>query len=300
MLEDEDALIPLRRAVNLLEASATTTGCQDFGLRMAKVQDINILGPLAVAMQHSLTVAEALRCASRHMYIHSPGFQLSILPHSELVAGAKELRFEVVLPNPPVMRQCMDQCLGDLHHIFRLLARDRYQLCTVTLPHRPTAPRSTYRQFFGATIHAEQGYGSLHVSAATMDASLESVNNSLHQIAMQYLTQNFSGPDRSLSARVQMAVRRTLSSSYSRKTAIANILNMHPRTLQRRLEQENTSFEQLREEVCKQAALRYLRETNVPLAQLAGLIGLSEQSALTRSCKRWFGATPIMIRRGLV
>ena len=116
-------------------------------------------------------------------------------------------------------------------------------------------------------------------------------------MAVDYLTAHFGDPGQSISSRVRLAIRRTLSTVHASKPAIADLLGMHQRTLQRRLEAEGTSFEDIREEVRKQAALRYLCETRVPFTQLAGLIGLSEQSALTRSCRRWFGETPSEVRR---
>jgi AraC-like DNA-binding protein len=92
-------------------------------------------------------------------------------------------------------------------------------------------------------------------------------------------------------------VRRTLGTPQGDKTGVAGLLAMHPRTLQRHLAAENTTFESIREEARKEAALHYLRETRIPLSQLAGLLGFSEQSVMTRSCRRWFGAPPSALRR---
>ena len=81
------------------------------------------------------------------------------------------------------------------------------------------------------------------------------------------------------------------------KIDVADLLALHPRTLQRHLAAENTTFEALREEARREAALHYLRETRIPLGQLADVLGFSEQSAMTRSCRRWFGMPPTEIRR---
>jgi AraC-like DNA-binding protein len=35
----------------------------------------------------------------------------------------------------------------------------------------------------------------------------------------------------------------------------------------------------------------------MPLGQLAGVLGFSEQSVLSRACRRWFGASPSAVRR---
>jgi AraC-like DNA-binding protein len=88
-------------------------------------------------------------------------------------------------------------------------------------------------------------------------------------------------------------LQRTLGS----KAHVAQLLAIHPRTLQRHLAVEGVNFETLREETRKEAALHYLRQTEMPLGQIADLLGFSEQSVLARSCRRWFGVTPKEIRR---
>lgn len=297
MLVDDDALVPLRSVANLLEASAEATGHLDFGLRMAQQQGIEILGPLALGMQHSPTVAEALQFASRYLFVHSPGLVFSVLPRSTVVPGACELRLQINLTPQPVQRQAMDQCLGVLYRILQFLAPRHSSLQAVALPHRPLAPLKTYARFFGAPVRIEQEHGGLHVLPEALDTSLRAVNASLRKMAAEYLSQHYGDPTQSLSVRVRQALRRTLSTTQGRKEAIAEMLAMHPRTLQRRLAAEQCCFEDLREEVRKEAALRYLRDTRVPLSQLSSLLGLSEQSALTRSCRRWFGSTPSRLRR---
>ena len=67
---------------------------------------------------------------------------------------------------------------------------------------------------------------------------------------------------------------------------------MHTRTLQRRLSEQNLVFEELVDEHRKELASRYLAESNLRLTQVAGLLGYADQSALNRSCRRWFGMTP--------
>jgi AraC-like DNA-binding protein len=71
---------------------------------------------------------------------------------------------------------------------------------------------------------------------------------------------------------------------------------MHPRTLQRRLREEGTTFEAIKDEARQDLAQRYLAQPDVPLTQITALLGYSEQSALGRSCRRWFGATPREMR----
>jgi AraC-like DNA-binding protein len=76
------------------------------------------------------------------------------------------------------------------------------------------------------------------------------------------------------------------------------MLGMHPRTLQRRLRAENKSFESIKDGVRRDVALRYLKQSSIPLIRIAKLLGYSETSALSRSCYRWFSASPRQLRGG--
>ena len=78
--------------------------------------------------------------------------------------------------------------------------------------------------------------------------------------------------------------------------ATAALLGLNPRTLQRRLASAGASFDEIREDVYRTAAMHYLCETQMPLGQVAAALGYSEQSAFTRACRRWFGATPSTVR----
>lgn len=297
-LSDDNALVPLRSVMHLFEASAELTQCPDFGLRLAEIQDISVLGPVAIAMQNADTVAGALEIASRYMFVHSPGMSLTLHPRSEVVRGAAEVRFGLHVPDLSVTRQTMDVCLGDVHHMVQLLAGKGYALKAVSLPHTPVASASTYNRFFGAPVRFEQSHAGLHITRDTLDLPVKTVNRALQQIAVEYLSMHFGNPEQTITARVRHAVQRTLGTAQGSKAAVAGMLGMHPRTLQRHLAAENTSFEILRETVQKELAMQYLAETRVQLTQLAGLLGYSEQSVFTRACQRWYGTTPSALRRG--
>jgi AraC-like DNA-binding protein len=79
---------------------------------------------------------------------------------------------------------------------------------------------------------------------------------------------------------------------------IASRLGTSPRTLQRRLrEEEQTSHKQLLDEIRHALALRYLDTEGLSIGEAAFLLGFSEPSAFHRAFKRWTGATPGAYRR---
>jgi len=75
---------------------------------------------------------------------------------------------------------------------------------------------------------------------------------------------------------------------------------MHPRTLQRRVREEGTTFEAIKDQARRDLAQRYLSQPDLPLTQITALLGYSEQSAFGRSCRRWFDMTPRQERARLL
>ena len=73
---------------------------------------------------------------------------------------------------------------------------------------------------------------------------------------------------------------------------IASNFNLSPRTLQRRLHQENTTFQQLADDVRKAQALSYLKDGSYQGKEISYMLGYNELSAFTRTFKRWTGLTP--------
>ncbi|MEO7729950.1 MAG: AraC family transcriptional regulator [Kofleriaceae bacterium] len=296
---DEDVLVPVRKIVRLLEDSARALGCRDFGLRLAATQDISILGPVAVAIQNSPTFGEALRVASRYLFVHNQA--MSFTPVLDGLADRRhaELRYAVPTPGLAPARQSFDLMMGGGHRILTVLGGRHYRPVAVHLSHAALAAPAVYRRYFGVPVLFEQPTARLIVSRALFDAPVPQANETLRNLATSYLDQHFDRSPNSVLPRVRMAIRRALGTPQAGLGRVAAQLAMHPRTLQRHLADEGATFEAIREAVCREAALRLLRNRRLSLSEISARLGLSEQSALTRSCKRWFGEPPSAIRRRL-
>ena len=73
---------------------------------------------------------------------------------------------------------------------------------------------------------------------------------------------------------------------------IACDLGFSPRTLRRRLQEENTSFRTLVDELRAELAIRYIRETDLSFDEIGATLGFSEAAAFRRAFRRWTKAAP--------
>ncbi len=78
---------------------------------------------------------------------------------------------------------------------------------------------------------------------------------------------------------------------------ISERLGLSPRGLQSRLKEAGKPFYVLLSETRATAATRYLRDTDLPLVEIAYLLGFSEQSAFTRAAQRWYDESPSVMRQ---
>lgn len=73
---------------------------------------------------------------------------------------------------------------------------------------------------------------------------------------------------------------------------VARRLRMGTRTLQRRLEQQGTSFKEVLDRVRADLARAYLLDRALPLGEVAYRVGFSDPSTFSRAFKRWTGRSP--------
>ncbi|MDO9237889.1 MAG: AraC family transcriptional regulator ligand-binding domain-containing protein [Aquabacterium sp.] len=96
---------------------------------------------------------------------------------------------------------------------------------------------------------------------------------------------------------VQRVLVRLLPEGRADIDSVAETLNVSRRTLQRRLGDKGITWQQMLEGTRDQLARRYLDDLGLSLAEIAMLLGYSEQSAFSRSFRRWTGYKPLAWRR---
>ncbi|GIE94677.1 AraC family transcriptional regulator [Paractinoplanes rishiriensis] len=295
--DSDDAVISSLSAGRVLEVAAAELDCPDLGLRLAARQDIAILGPLAIAIENSATLGDALDCATRFLFVHSPVLTVAQVADPSGRPGVVGLRYGSTELNP-LPPQIADNGLGLLHRIIVLLGGGRYGLRSVHLPHRPLVPVARYTEFFGADVRFGQDAAVLRVPAALTEARVAGGNRVLREVALDYMRSHYPVPERTLAERVRLLLTQSLGSAPAGIAAVGRSLGLHPRTLQRRLAEESTSFDAILDDVRRQAAHRLITGTELPFSQITAMVGLAEQSALSRAVRRWYGLSPRELRRG--
>jgi AraC-like DNA-binding protein len=96
----------------------------------------------------------------------------------------------------------------------------------------------------------------------------------------------------STSIAIKSLIAIDLPSGLPSFTSVAEQLHMSESSLRRRLQRENTSYQNLKDEVRCQVAVEKLLNEDIKVAQLSDFLGYTEPSSFVRSFKSWTGETP--------
>jgi AraC-like DNA-binding protein len=291
-----EAFIPLRAVLQLVESSAAATSAPNFGRRLAERQGIDILGPVGVAARTAATVADALAIFNTFMAAYSPALAIRVFPLDE--PARSFIEFEILLDRVPPCPQSIELSLGVCLSVLRFLLGSEYSPLSVHLPHDPVAPAADYRRYFGCKPYFGDRRAGFTIRTADLGRTLRR-DDVAHRAMVEYLN-SITGHDTDMVASVRTIVRQLLPTGAATLDVVASQFNLHPKTMQRQLAAEGTTFAEVVDQVREEAAERYLRDTQISLSHLTRELGYAEQSVLTRSCKRWFGSGPAAYRKAVL
>jgi AraC-like DNA-binding protein len=293
---NQDSFVSTRSVINVVESAAVETSARNFGRQLALRQGLEILGPVGVAVRTAPTVGDALQAADQYMSVYSPALSTTVDPqpaeqHARFVWRLLDERI-------PSHRQVAELGLGIALQVFRLLVGPDFRPVAVHLPHDKLASTRDYMRYFGCPVHFSSSYAGFLVRRSDLARPLSS-DSAVHEVVRGYLGSIAPPTGGQTVEPVRLLIRRMLPTGGLDIGLVAAHLALHPRTLQRQLAAQGTSFAGLVDEVRRSETERYLVETDVTLGQLAGILGYSEQSVLSRSCQRWFGMSARAYRRHL-
>lgn len=97
--------------------------------------------------------------------------------------------------------------------------------------------------------------------------------------------------------RTKEIIRHWFGTGLADEAAVAELLHLQPRTLQRRLRARGTTFRDVVDDVRRERALHLLTTSSLPVGYVAGMCGFVELASFSRAARRWWGCSPTAMRR---
>src|SRR5262249_10911198 len=233
----------------------------------------------------------------RYMLILSDALTMTM---SEEQAGTR-VTFVLFGGDRPIPRQRIEFIVVSVISFCRWMSRRDILPRMLEFAYPQPADPVRYRDAFRCPLSFDAPRHSILFAGPDMTAPLPTSNPVLAELherfAGDYL-QHFDHAQTSYRAR-EVIIRR-LPDGEPRRDQVAAELAMSERTLQRRLEAEETSCVQLLDDTRRELAEQHLGRLHLSLAQAAYLLGFADPSSFFRACKRWFDTSPGQYRSQLL
>jgi AraC-like DNA-binding protein len=291
-------MLPYRSFVGLLEHTAEALNCPDFGIRCAGRQDFSVLGPIALAAQQSINLAQALERVSSYLHVYTPALGLSV----GIIPGKNTIMVTLdILLNPlPACSQAVELTMALSAKIIHMISGGRSKPLRVLLPHSCINKPSVYRKAFPCEVLFQQGVSSFEIHVRDLNLPLITEQSELGEMAYAYLQSHFTVKRQSTADKVKALIKPLIMAGHCTNDVVAKALGFEVRQLHRLLETEGQNFRAIKDGVLKELAMHYLQEPTLRLGQVARLLGYAEQSAFSRSCQRWFNMGPRDYRKSFL
>jgi AraC-like DNA-binding protein len=282
--------------IGLLEHCASELNCPDFGLRLGRVQDLQVLGPIAIVMRHSATVAEAIRSVARYLSFHTPGSMVELIDLADEPPG---FTLEMVQPGLRRARQINELGMFLGQRTLELLLGEGYRALAVQFVTDAPSDDTTLRRIFGPRLEFGMPVNRFTLRHAELRRPVRDADATVRRLIASHIELARHDPGVPLVERVSRAIRTLLPSGRCSLPAVSDQLGFAPRSLQRELHQRGASFQALKETQQRLLAELLLENQRLPLLRVATLSGFADQSTFNRTFARWCGESPGRWRRRL-
>jgi AraC-like DNA-binding protein len=180
----------------------------------------------------------------------------------------------------------------------RLTTRSPIRPTRVTVTELPSDDVSdAYLDYFGVAPSLRNEY-SIAFSAQDAERPFLTANEAMWEFFEPELQRRLSELDEATTTteRVRAALLELLPAGEGTMSAVARELAMSTRTLQRRLKDEGTTFQDILRDTRESLARHYLSVSDMPTTEVSFLLGYDDPRSFYRAFNTWTGTTPRALR----
>jgi len=282
--------IALRNYCRSMHEAARSTGNDHFGLSFGEQFAPEGLGLYG----YGALTAPDLRTAIGNMERFFPVFQDNSLLRFSRQGGLVALEYRLLDGDIPDRRQDAELTIGMINNVLRRALGPGWAPEAVHFQHPALVQRGPHRDAFRCEVRFDQPGNRILLHEHCLDQPMPNADAMLHDVVLGTLQDLLGqGASRlSLAQRAREAIIERLPQGHAGLDEVARALAMSPRSLQRRLADDGTSFAGLVEDVRQALAEHYLRHERLSVSDVAWRLGYSEVSAFSRAFARWKCQSP--------
>jgi len=296
----EEVRVSPLQLISLLEQCVAMSPRQHFPFVLGDTFAFESLPEFETLLTTSPTLREALRVADMARRVVLPWLTLTVKEEGDIAQVIVGLDVPVTLAKAYrlPLHLVIEAALASIRKFGRSLQGSEAGLCGLTIKGPPPTYASQYATFFNVPVTFDAPVDALLIDRRILDLPLEGAFPALHQQARALAEQRLGKEARrqGVAAEIEELITREPSLLALGIEDMAERLGLHPRTLQRRLKDEDMSYLAVQARMRNRLACQWLTQGDVSIDDISIRLGFSDRRAFTAAFKRWEGCTPSVWR----
>ncbi len=288
LMEQARATVTTAQFFDLWRSTEALHGDPTLGLRLGDGTRTEIHDVVSLAALHSATLGEALQKLARYKRLTCPEDISIELSRDEAAVSMRWMLAEGHAPH-----FLIDAVFASNFALAERGTGRNIRLRRLELTRRPIAA-----DVLAAHFHCELRFNAAQdrIVYDRADLDLPFITHDQDHLATLLPTLEASlhelSDSTSLRDKVWNVLARGMRGGHLRMAQVADALHLSPRTLQRKLGEAGTSYQQLLDQVRRHLARRLLDATDLDTGEIAFLLGFEELNSFNRAFRQWEGETP--------
>ncbi|WP_299774841.1 AraC family transcriptional regulator [uncultured Pseudoteredinibacter sp.] len=298
-IAEPNGRVPMDKAVQLLELAAKLSGNPDIGLYVGQHIKAGSFGLLGYLNQCSASVLEASQLMIKFKRIVFDAGDTNMHEEGDMTVYT----WSAIKEEYSKQRYLVDAIFSGWVHFTALSTSMQGLVKKVELSYEAPVSSKEHQQLFGCEVEFSCPHNRIYVRSEDVKRPSPQANSEIFE-ALNKQACNFLdklNSQSSTTASIRHHLYRLLPKGEANIESVALAMTVNRRTLQRKLEQEQTNFRavlnNLRKELCEQ----YLKDSSLSILDVALLLGFSDNSAFTSWHRSWWdGRSPTKHREELL
>lgn len=288
VLRSPNLYIPYVAMADLLRIAALRCKTPDFGVRLGSRQGLEVLGALSSYLCLQAAVGDAMQLLQKNMDFHARGLVFD----TDASASRFDIKLGFVFADEVDCEQLNALTLA-------VFTKGIAQLHGVDLPpievglqiKRP-AQTQAYELALRGTVSYDQAINLLSYPASLLAQPIAIDQRWRNHLTLQWRSGWQSAAPVSLARQLESAIDALLPTGECNLAMVAKLVEMHPRSLQQRLQAQSSSFAATLKSARLRLAKHHLTSSSIDLTTLALNLGFADLTAFSRAFKQWTGTSP--------
>ena len=263
------------------------------GLHFGETLQLSALGIVGEIIKYSDTVGQAITIAASLTPTVTDIFTMDIFRSKKT--------FSITLSPAQIHRnEFVERHMADLLMVFIIHELNGFMLEKIA-PNVVTYPRkiddkSEYQRILRCKTIRKGSHYSLEFRNSYWNESILTADYDLQKFLIQRLgskRKDQFAPSAGFKGKIRDYLMQNSYLGILSLDDVAANFNLSPRSLQRRLQEEGITFQQLADSVKKSLAIHFLGSGKHQVKEISIMMGYNELSAFSRAFKRWTGKAPV-------